>query len=102
MPILSLGGIGVISVLANVVPQQTHQLVREYLNGNIKKSLELQLQYLELIDSLFCEVNPMPVKAAMQMLGYEVGGLRLPLTRLEKRHEVVLSDALKKCGVKNG
>lgn len=102
VPILSLGGIGVISVLANVVPQQTHQLVREYLNGNIKKSLELQLQYLELIDSLFCEVNPIPVKAAMQMLGYEVGGLRLPLTRLEKRHEVVLSDALKKCGVKNG
>lgn len=94
VPILSLGGIGVISVLANVVPLEIHQLVDEYLNGNLQKALDIQLHYLELSDALFCEVNPIPVKAAMQMIGYDAGGLRLPLTELEEEHKVLLKNAL--------
>lgn len=94
VPVLSLGGIGVISVLANVVPRQTHQIVAEFLNGNLTKSLELQLKYLKLVEALFCEVNPIPVKAAMKLMGYEVGGLRLPLTELEEKHKSKLQNVL--------
>ena len=75
IPILSLGGIGVISVLSNVRPAAVHDMVMEYLNGNIKSALDIQLKYLDLIEALFCEVNPIPVKAAMKLLGYDVGGL---------------------------
>lgn len=82
IPILSLGGIGVISVLSNVRPAAVHDMVMEYLNGNIKSALDIQLKYLDLIEALFCEVNPIPVKAAMKLLGYDVGGLRLPLTEI--------------------
>lgn len=99
IPILSLGGIGVISVLSNVVPQDAHDMVIEYLNGNTKKALELQLKYLDLIHALFCEVNPIPVKWAANRMGYQAGGLRLPLTELSAAHQELLEREMKKAGV---
>lgn len=99
IPILSLGGIGVISVLSNVVPQDAHDMVMEYLNGNTQKALELQLRYLDLIHALFCEVNPIPVKWAANQMGYEAGGLRLPLTELSAAHKELLECEMRKAGV---
>ena len=87
VPILSLGGMGVISVLSNVVPKVTHDICEEFFNGNVAKSRELQLSYLELINSLFCEVNPIPVKAATAAMGFCENYLRLPLTPKEKQNE---------------
>lgn len=95
IPILSLGGIGVISVLSNVAPEDTHDMVMKYLSGDIKSALNIQLGYLDLIDSLFCEVNPIPVKAAMNLMGYQVGGLRLPLTQIEAEHQKQLEQSLR-------
>ena len=95
IPILSLGGIGVISVLSNVAPEDTHDMVMKYLSGDIKSALNIQLEYLDLIDSLFCEVNPIPVKAAMNLMGYQVGGLRLPLTQIEAEHQKQLEQSLR-------
>ena len=86
IPILSLGGIGVISVLSNVAPKAAHDMVMEYLEGDRKKAAALQLDYLDLINVLFCEVNPIPVKGAMNLMGYNVGKLRLPLTEIEDAH----------------
>ena len=86
LPVLSLGGVGVISVLSNVVPEETHNMVYSFLNGDLITAKNLQLDYLDLVDALFSEVNPIPVKAAMNLLGYNVGGLRLPLTELEEPH----------------
>lgn len=99
IPILSLGGIGVISVLSNVVPQDAHDMVIEYLNGNTQKALELQLKYLDLIHALFCEVNPIPVKWAANRMGYQAGGLRLPLTELSAAHQELLEREMRKAGV---
>ena len=99
IPILSLGGIGVISVLSNVAPKETHDMVMDYLNGNVKSALDIQLRYLELIDALFCEVNPIPVKAAMNLMGYNVGGLRLPLTVIEDENRKKLAESLRACGL---
>lgn len=99
IPILSLGGIGVISVLSNVAPRETHDMVMDYLNGNVKSALDIQLRYLELIDALFCEVNPIPVKAAMNLMGYNVGGLRLPLTVIEDENRKKLAESLRACGL---
>lgn len=99
IPILSLGGIGVISVLSNVAPKDTHNMVMEYLEGDTKRALELQLKYVDLVDALFSEVNPIPVKSAMNMMGYEAGGLRLPLTELEMKHKTQLQDELRKVGL---
>ena len=79
VPIMSLGGCGVISVLANVCPAQTHELVAAFAAGDVARARALQLRYLDLIDALFCEVNPIPVKEAMNQLGMDVGGYRLPL-----------------------
>ena len=95
VPIMSLGGIGVISVLSNVAPQQTHDICAKWFAGDIKGSTELQLRALPLIDALFSEVNPIPVKKAMNLLGYEVGGLRMPLTELTKPNEEKLAKAMK-------
>ena len=78
VPILSLGGIGVISVLSNVAPKQTHDIVQLYLDGKVKESRELQLKALPLADALFCEVNPIPVKAALNLMGKNAGTLRGP------------------------
>ncbi|MFU0826393.1 MAG: 4-hydroxy-tetrahydrodipicolinate synthase [Lachnoclostridium sp.] len=83
VPILSLGGIGVISVLSNIAPTQTHELVMNYLEGKTDLSLKQQLKYFPLIEALFCEVNPIPVKKALNLMGFEVGGLRKPLTDME-------------------
>lgn len=79
LPIMSLGGKGVISVLANILPEETHNICQAFLDGDIAKSRELQLKYLDLASSLFIEVNPIPVKAAMNLMGMEAGGYRLPL-----------------------
>ncbi len=80
VPLLSVGGHGVISVVANVMPKETHDLVMNYLEGDVKASAKLQLEMKPLIDALFCETNPVPVKVAMNMMGWHVGPLRLPLT----------------------
>ena len=90
VPILSLGGIGVISVLSNVAPKTTHDMVQLYLDGNVKESCELQLKALPLIDALFCEVNPIPVKTAMNLMGKEVGPLRAPMCEMEESHVELL------------
>ena len=84
IPILSLGGIGAISVLSNVAPRFTHNMIYDFLNGNIEKARFAQLQSLELIESLFCEVNPIPVKTALNMMGYNFGKSRLPLIDMSK------------------
>lgn len=99
VPIMSLGGIGVISVLSNVAPQQTHDICAKFSEGNVKESMELQLKALPLIEQLFCEVNPIPVKKAMNLLGFEVGGLRMPLTELTKPNEEKLVRAMKDYGI---
>lgn len=94
LPILSLGGKGVISVLSNVAPKQTHDMVRLYLEGQREEALHLQLSLLPLIKALFCEVNPIPVKAALNLMGMEAGPCRLPLTELEEEHVALLKQAL--------
>lgn len=96
VPVLSAGGSGVISVLANIVPQETHDLVEAYLNGDTKKSLDLQLKYLDLVHSLFCEVNPIPVKTAMNLMGFNMGDVRLPLYRMSEKNEKRLEESLRK------
>ena len=83
VPVLSLGGIGVISVLSNIAPRQTHDMVMKYLEGDVVGSRELQLKFLPLINALFCEVNPIPVKKAVNLMGFSVGALRMPLTEME-------------------
>ena len=95
VPVLSLGGSGVISVLANIVPEDTHELVMSYLRGDVKKSRDLQLGYLNLIHNLFSEVNPIPVKAAMEAMGFGTGGVRLPLYEMSAPAKEKLLDALK-------
>ena len=99
IPILSLGGIGVISVLSNVAPKAAHDMVMEYLEGDRKKAAALQLDYLDLINALFCEVNPIPVKGAMNLMGYNVGKLRLPLTEIEDAHRELVKKCLKETGL---
>jgi 4-hydroxy-tetrahydrodipicolinate synthase len=100
VPLLSLGGLGVISVLSNIAPRETHDIVAMYHAGNIKESLELQLKALPLIEQLFCEVNPIPVKKAMNLMGLEVGPLRLPLTEMEDAHTNNLAQAMQEFGIK--
>lgn len=96
VPLLSLGGKGVISVVANILPKETHDIVRLFLDGNPAGSRDLQLKYLDLIHLLFCEVNPIPVKAALNMMGWDVGGCRLPLTPLEAPHAALLKNELQR------
>ena len=98
VPICSLGGIGVISVLANVAPRKTHDLVMYCLEGQYEKARALQLAALPLIDQLFIEVNPIPVKAALNMQGFNVGSPRLPLTELTDAHKKTLREAMAKFG----
>lgn len=94
LPLLSLGGVGVISVVANICPKETHDLVEKFLNGDVKGSRELQLGMKSLIDKLFIEVNPIPVKTAMNLLGFKVGDLRLPLAPMEESNLEALRDEL--------
>ena len=100
VPLLSLGGIGVISVLSNIAPAQTHEIVSTYLAGDTKKSAELQLEALDLIKNLFIEVNPIPVKAALNMMGFEVGPLRAPLSEMEEANKEKLRNAMIEYGIK--
>lgn len=99
LPILSLGGIGVISVVANVAPAETHDMVYKFLEGDIKGAKNLQLGMIELCDALFCEVNPIPVKAAMKHMGWNTGDLRLPLTWITPNGDAKLKDAMKNYGL---
>ena len=94
VPLLALGGVGVISVLSNVAPEMTHRMVASYLEGNVEESRKIQLQAIELIDALFCEVNPIPVKTAMGMLGWKTGALRRPLSPMEPEHAEKLRSAM--------
>ena len=99
IPLLSLGGIGVISVLSNVAPKFTHDMVMKYLEGDHETALNMQLEALPLLDALFCEVNPIPVKAAMNLMGKEVGPLRAPLTVMEEAHQQKLAQVMKDFGI---
>ncbi len=99
VPMLSLGASGVISVLANVVPKQTHDMVMDYLQGNTKKACAAQLYYLDLIHALFCEVNPIPVKEALNIMGKEVGGYRLPLYEMSDEHKALLKQCMQEVGL---
>lgn len=94
LPLLSLGGVGVISVLSNLYPQFVHDMVIDYFNGNFEKSKNAQLEALELIDALFCEVNPIPVKAGLIMRGYNFGTPRLPLVPLSEKGSKQLQTAI--------
>ena len=100
VPILSLGGKGVISVLSNIAPEQTHEIVSTYLAGDTAKSTQLQLEAFDLIKNLFIEVNPIPVKAALNMMGFEVGSLRAPLTEMEEANKEKLRQSMIEYGIK--
>ena len=99
VPVMALGGSGVISVLSNVAPELAHDIATTYLEGDVKKSCKLQLQAIELIDALFCEVNPIPVKTALNLMGKEVGPLRAPLCTMEAANEEKLRKALVNSGI---
>lgn len=99
VPLLSLGGKGVISVLSNIAPKYTHDMVMSYLNGDTKKATEMQLNCLGLVKALFCEVNPIPVKAALNMMGFNAGGYRAPLIEMEEDNRLMLEKAMKEFGI---
>lgn len=96
VPVLSLGGIGVISVLSHVLPEYTHDMVHNFLNGDVKKATKMQLDAIPLVKALFSEVNPIPVKAALNILGYNYGIPRLPLTKMSIEKEKILKDEIAK------
>ena len=99
VPLMSIGAKGVISVLSNIAPKQTHDICAEFFAGNIEKSRQLQFEALELVDALFCEVNPIPVKTALNLMGMEVGPLRMPLCEMEEANLNKLKTALKNYGL---
>ncbi len=99
IPILSLGGLGVISVLSNVAPKYTHEMVQNFFDGKIKEATEMQLKAIDLVGSLFCEVNPIPVKEALNMMGYNYGTPRLPLVKLSEKGSERLNKSLKDFGL---
>lgn len=98
-PLLSVGAKGVISVLSNIAPRETHDIVAKYLAGDVQGSLALQMKYLPLIRALFCEVNPIPVKQALNFMGMEVGPTRMPLSEMEPEHAEVLRKEMQKVGI---
>lgn len=100
VPLLSLGGKGVISVLSNVAPKETHDICAKFFAGDVQGACELQLKAIPLIEQLFCEVNPIPVKKAVNLMGMECGGLRMPLTELSPEHEKSLAQAMRDFGIK--
>ena len=99
VPVLSLGGKGVISVLSNLIPAETSQMVKKFLSGDVRGAAKMQLDYLELINTLFCEVNPIPVKAAMNEMGFCSNDIRLPLTEMEDGNRAKLVALMKKHGI---
>lgn len=99
VPLLSVGGIGVISVLSNVAPKETHDICQLFFDGDVGGARDLQFKAIPLCDALFCEVNPIPVKTALEFIGIKAGALRLPLTELEPEHKVTLKKAMKDFGL---
>ncbi len=99
LPMMALGTKGVISVLSNIAPQQTHDICAKFFEGKIEESMQLQLDAIDLIGLLFCEVNPIPVKKAMNLMGLEAGGLRRPLTEMEDENAAKLEKAMKEYGI---
>ena len=99
VPVLSLGGKGVISVLSNLMPKETSLMCKKFFEGDVAGSAEMQLDLLELVNALFCEVNPIPVKAAMSAMGFGENSLRLPLTPMEPQNEAKLLDLMRKQGL---
>lgn len=99
LPILSLGGSGVISVLSNIAPQKTHDICEKFFTGDVQGSCKLQLEVMELCEALFIEVNPIPVKKALNLMGMEAGSLRLPLTEMEEANAVKLEKAMRNLGI---
>ena len=99
VPILSLGGKGVISVLSNIAPKETHDMCQLYFDGRVEESMKMQLDYADLIDALFIEVNPIPDKTAMRLMGYNAGPLRMPLCDMESEHIEVLKIAMRRHGL---
>ena len=99
VPVMALGGLGVISVLANVAPAQTHEMCQDFLDKKVDSSRDKQLKALELCDALFCEVNPIPVKKALNLMGMDAGALRMPLTEMEPANVQKLEKAMKTYGI---
>ncbi|NLU35767.1 MAG: 4-hydroxy-tetrahydrodipicolinate synthase [Clostridiales bacterium] len=99
VPLLAAGGKGVISVVANVAPADTHRMVESFMEGNLQESLELQLKLMPLVKALFCEVNPIPVKTAMNLMGFNMGPLRLPLTDMAENNLEFLKQQMKEYGL---
>ena len=99
LPILSLGGKGVISVWSHVAPKKVHDMVYAFLDGDVETAQKLQLEAIDVIGALFCEVNPIPVKTALNLMGKEVGPLRMPMTEMEEAHQEVLKKAMKDFGI---
>lgn len=100
LPILSLGGLGVISVLSNIAPKETHDMVAKFQSGDVKGAAEIQLKAIPLINALFSEVNPIPVKAALNLMGMNAGPLRMPLTEMEEENKEKLKKAMEDFGIK--
>ncbi len=96
VPLLSLGGIGVISVFSNICPKECHLIVKEYLEGNVKVASKMQIKYLELMNAMFCDINPVPVKEALNMMGYDCGNCRMPLDILSEENHKKLESIMKK------
>lgn len=99
IPLMSMGGAGVISVLANILPRETHDMAMAYLNGDVKKARDMQIKYLDFINALFIETNPIPIKEAMNLIGLNVGGYRLPLCPMAEDTKAVLAGEMKKLGL---
>ena len=99
VPLLAMGGKGVISVLSNVAPKETHEICQKFFDGDVEGSRELQLKAIELCDALFCEVNPIPVKKALNLMGMEVGSLRMPLSDMDEANVPKMEKALKNFGI---
>ena len=99
VPLLSIGGIGVISVMSNVAPQQTHDMIQAFFDGDVKKAAAMQLKALPLVDALFSEVNPIPVKKALNLMGMNVGSLRSPLCEMSEENAAKLAQAMKEFGI---
>lgn len=99
LPLLALGAKGVISVLSNIAPKETHDICEKFFNGDIEGSRKLQLRALPLIEQIFCEVNPIPIKRAMALMGMDCGPLRMPLTQITAEHEKALAKAMRDFGI---